>query len=492
LIIINTIFTEGLRFIDDEGRERIFNGLNFVFKGEKTGFKKINYYPDWERSLFESLNAKGINIIRLGLIWDAVEPEPGKYNEKYLDFISGIIDRCYENEIYVYLDMHQDLYSCLFSDGAPEWATLTDGKKYKEPRFIWAEGYFYKKAVHRAFDNFWLNKEVDGKGLQDYYCDMWKYISYRFKDKRNIFGFDIMNEPFPGTEGGKVFRKIVIKAIKTVLLSREIKTTRLLRDLLNEKKRAEALSFLDNRIIFSKIFSAGKEPVRKFDIEAYYPFLEKTATAIREVTQNGIIIMENCYYSNISIPCSTPKLKYKNGALEPLLCFSPHGYDLTVDSPLANKASNARIDFIFDEHKKTQERLGVPVIVGEWGAFNPGENEYPHLEHLLKKFDENKWSQTYWCYQDGLLEDKILDLLSRPYPKATAGKIESYNYDRRRNIFNMKYICENENDTVIYLHKKPREINTSGTYEIKPIKNHESSDLIIKAEKGLNRITVKF
>ena len=73
---------------------------------------------------------------------------------------------------------------------------------------------------------------------------------------------------------------------------------------------------------------AGYEYVRKFDIEKYSPFINKVSTAIREVTDKGILVMENCYWSNTCIPCSTPAIEV-NGEREKNFCFTPHGYDFT-------------------------------------------------------------------------------------------------------------------------------------------------------------------
>ena len=50
--------------------------------------------------------------------------------------------------------------------------------------------------------------------------------------------------------------------------------------------------------------------IKKFDTGYYSEFINKTAKAIREVTDNGIIIMENSYYSNLGIPYSCPAVNY--------------------------------------------------------------------------------------------------------------------------------------------------------------------------------------
>ena len=67
------ILTNGTAFVDEYGRERIFNGVNLVNKGHynnETG--KTEYYNvDWDEDMFRKLSEQGINLIRFGLVWNA-------------------------------------------------------------------------------------------------------------------------------------------------------------------------------------------------------------------------------------------------------------------------------------------------------------------------------------------------------------------------------------------------------------------------------------
>ena len=121
---MNTISVAGKRLIDDNGRERIFNGINFVYKGvEKDEDGVIRYKTDLNEDVIKALRDKGMNIIRLGLTWAGIEPEPGKYNTEYLDGYKEILKLCDKHGMYVYVDWHQDLFSAYCSapgDGAPE------------------------------------------------------------------------------------------------------------------------------------------------------------------------------------------------------------------------------------------------------------------------------------------------------------------------------------------------------------------------------------
>ena len=483
------ITVKGTSFIDESGRERIFNGVNLVNKGyfdETTG--KIDYYRvNWDEEMFSKLAASGVNLIRFGLVWNAIEPLPGKYNNEYLDFMGKYIDLCEKYGIYVYLDIHQDCFH-----GMPDWATVTDSYKRRKPVLIWAEGYFIDKAVHRAFDNFWANTPVAGKGLQDYFADMWKHIVLYYKDKNNIFGYDILNEPFPGTSGGKVFRKIISEGAKTIL-SNKVDKKRIAKSLFNGNVVNEVLSVMDRKDIIRSFTSGGDLIIKNFDVDKYYPFLKKIASAIREVTKDGIIIMEACYYSNTSIPCSTPRLRYDDGTVEENLAFAPHGYDITVDSVYTNTAGNNRVDAIFDEHAKTQKRLGVPLIVGEWGGMVPGSEEYPHLEHLLEYFDNNRWSQTYWCFWKELIDEKIMKIIARPVPVAVPGQITKYEFNRHNNTFTLKFNCEtgSRKKAIIYSPSAPKRIEAKCKSSYESIAGSQAVTISVGVSKGENKIIIE-
>lgn len=480
---MNTISVNGKRLVDEYGRERIFNGINFVYKGvEKDPDGVIRYHTDITDSLLKALKKKGVNIIRLGLTWAGIEPEMEEYNLAYLDGFKEALSLCEKNEIYVFADWHQDLFSHFCSapgDGAPQWACVHT-KKRKDPYFIWAEGYFFHKDIHKAFDDFWNNADIGGKGLRDRFCDMLTFTVNYLKDSPALIGYDVFNEPFPGTPGGELFRSLVKKGVGTILFNKRVNRKGLIADA-KKKDVMAMLSVADDSKVYHSIIDAGNDAIYEFDTKKYYPFLVAAATAIRKADEKRIIISENCYYSNMGIPSSVPRIIYKNGEREENHVFSPHGYDITVDTPLTNNASPHRVDFIFDEHKRTQERMDVPVIVGEWGGMVPGSDEYPALEHLIAKFDSNKWSQTYWHYYGDFENGRIMDILSRPLPVAVAGTIKSYCYDRKEKIFTLTYTGSStiKAPTLIYLPSKPLKIWSTKSYILK-----DDNTLQVYAGKG--------
>ena len=60
------------KFIDAQGRQIILHGINLVNKN-----KKVNYLGDESAQDFKVMKEWGFNCIRLGIIWDGLEPDPG-------------------------------------------------------------------------------------------------------------------------------------------------------------------------------------------------------------------------------------------------------------------------------------------------------------------------------------------------------------------------------------------------------------------------------
>ena len=57
------------------------------------------------------------------MMWLGVEPEPGQYNYTYINIMTNIMKLLESNQIFVTLDMHQDVLSSRTGayDGIPAW-----------------------------------------------------------------------------------------------------------------------------------------------------------------------------------------------------------------------------------------------------------------------------------------------------------------------------------------------------------------------------------
>ncbi|MEM2929451.1 MAG: cellulase family glycosylhydrolase [Thermoproteota archaeon] len=437
--MMERIYVRGKNFTDEAGRTRIFHGVNLVCKD-----KSKRYVNGWNRFDFEELSRLGFNLVRLGLFWDGVEPEPGKYDEDYLDRIEVLLDMCADYGIYVLLDMHQDLYSVLYSDGAPEWATFTDGLPEPEGGLVWSDAYLNSEAVQRAFDHFWSNDPaLDAVGLQDHFSRCWQYIAQRFGSRHEVLGYDIFNEPFPGTAATPILHAL-ITAFSSIESRVSGKPPRSIKEasamFFDNEGRFEALRLLDDKHLYKSFVSAAESSVVEFDVKILIPFYERVAAAIRSVASNGILFMENNYFSNIGVPSGLQPIAF-SGRYERLQAFAPHGYDLVVDTPFYElMASENRAGVIFENHRATQQRLNMPVVVGEWGGFGAHENIIRHCLFLLDLFDKYGWSFTYWAWRRGESRSYVTArLLARDYPKAIAGNLTYFKYDYITDSFFMEW-----------------------------------------------------
>ena len=189
----NPLHADGYWFKDEGGRVVILRGVNVA------GNSKIPpFVPFSDTTRLDPVKEWGMNVIRLVLIWEAIEPEPGKYNGEYIDAVEALVSAAGERGIYVILDMHQDMFSRYLNggcgDGAPSWAidpSIPQDKPANDERCIdWVNG-LNDKNVLRAFDSFYANVN----GVRDHYISMWAHIAQRFGDHPAVIGYDLMNEP---------------------------------------------------------------------------------------------------------------------------------------------------------------------------------------------------------------------------------------------------------------------------------------------------------
>ena len=82
----------------------------------------------------------------------------------------------------------------------PEWSKYYQG--LPNPQLGFPDNYFCNAARWRAFENFWANKPAPGDavGVEDRFVAMWHHVAAFFAGVPGVFGYEIMNEPFPGTE----------------------------------------------------------------------------------------------------------------------------------------------------------------------------------------------------------------------------------------------------------------------------------------------------
>jgi endoglycosylceramidase len=200
----------GGRIVDAHGREMLLRGVNLNAFVEYWAYdpELFTTYPFTEADAAR-IAEMGWTVVRLLLSWSRVEPEPGAYDEAYLDQIEEAVRILEQRGVYSIIDLHQDAWGpslaaragevCLPSeepafgwDGASAWATLDGGAA----RCALGGVRELSPAVGAAFDAFWGDDPgPGGVGIRTRYVQMLAHLAARFAPLGAVAGYDLMNEP---------------------------------------------------------------------------------------------------------------------------------------------------------------------------------------------------------------------------------------------------------------------------------------------------------
>lgn len=381
---------------DDDGRALILHGLN-VSSSAKDHPQRMPWIDREQASRIA--RDWGFNGVRFLIFWDAVEPEPGVYDDAYLDLVAERVGWLTDAGIYVILDMHQDVYGKygvdgrrLGFDGAPSWAARTDGLPHRlaEP---WALTYV-QPGVRRAFDNFW-DDEGPNADLQAHYAAMWAHVAQRFAGQPRVLGYNLMNEPYAGSAAAGNLGGIPF----------------------GDKVAAEA-----------------------FQKAAFHRFNQRMIDAIRAVDADSWIFFEPLAFSvnNGGTNHLPPLVDPRPG--EPRLVYYPHLYSIGPEiSNTFDPDDDPERDAWVAERPADLEAYGAPMMVGEFGMNWRGNGDpLGYLDRLCDVFDDLTSGWMYWSHDIGgwslvegedLHENPNVDVLVRAYPQRVAGFPVEYGYD---------------------------------------------------------------
>ncbi len=430
----------GTSFVTDGGREVILHGVN-VLARERTN---NHFYADFEKA-FPWFRHMGFNLLRFGIFWDAAEPQPGVIDFDYLNKVKDIVRLAEENDIYVMIDMHQDLFAQKFIDGAPDWACLDEGLPHPDDCNLWYEAYLKSEAIIRAADNFWANKPAeDGVGLLDHYEAMWEAIAGVFADCPNVIGLEPMNEPFMGSLAREAFG-----AATMTMMQKNPQFDLARPDLVTPEENVAFMQIVTDHLM-------------DFDRTTLMDFYRRIQRAIQKTSSLPIITGGNIYCSTDV----TTGIERLDGIGQ---IYAPHGYDSVVDSDRYDAYSTDNVARVFAGKRASQERLGLPTIAGEWGAFPSREFTNDLIRFMNRILEQYLWGSAYCEYRPGMETDANFTALRRAYPVKTGGKLLAYRDhaneadDRTANEwrFEMTLDAKAGLPTEIFLPFAPEEISCS-------------------------------
>lgn len=406
-------------FIDTTGRQRIFHGMNAVYKiapwhPDVSGFDFQNSLSAVDAS---NLRKWGFNIVRLGVMWPGVEPIRGSYNSTYLDQIETIVDQLASEGIYTILDFHQDLWHRKFcGEGVPDWLYETCVSEEPEgtkefPLPAVRDPFPYPQdedgnptldaCLSTSFAQYYLSAEV-GAGFQCLYDNKaglwnamgayWQQIAMRFRSTSSVLGYELINEPWMG-------------------------------DVYEDKRR----------------FLPGE--VEKTYLQPLYQHLH---TMIRKVDDEKIIFWEGLTvdYWPSGFSASPGPVNYNDRQALAYHIYCPM-HDPTVKTEAACDVINSEL---FAMRLKDADRLGGGLVMTEFGASRDIRGDLYALNYLAEKMDAHHQSWMYWQFKyyndittctpegealytnDGVPCEHKLRVLSRTYPMAVAGALGEYKF----------------------------------------------------------------
>merc|ERR1712166_64043 len=96
------------QLVDDAGRAVIFHGVNIVYKVAPYIPSQGEFEPQLSLNDkdIEDLKSWGMNFVRLGVMWEAVERTAGVYDREYLSEVDALVTKLGEAGIYTLVDMH--------------------------------------------------------------------------------------------------------------------------------------------------------------------------------------------------------------------------------------------------------------------------------------------------------------------------------------------------------------------------------------------------
>ncbi len=181
-----TISTTGSWFTDEDGRVVILRGMNVV---DITGPIRTPSEEGFSEDDAAFLAANGFNVVRLGVDWERLQPEPGVYDEEYLNELDETVAMLGDHGIVTVLDFHQNVPPTYVTGELPP-------SNIGFPLDI-----FFDSAKNAALDKFWANDPgPTGAGQLNEYAAMVQYLANHYNGNPNVVGIEIMNEPRPGNQ----------------------------------------------------------------------------------------------------------------------------------------------------------------------------------------------------------------------------------------------------------------------------------------------------
>ena len=368
-------------FQDQYGRTLIFHGASLYTNDDPEGYQRYN-----SNSAKRLINDWGLNSVRLFWSWNAIEPDSAVFAPNKLDSIVKVIETFTNEEIYVVVAVNGTATSS--QDKLADTWQVPYGNVQNIP---WLPANA-NPANQEATRRFWDYKNYPY--LQDEFIKASKYLAERLKNNPYVLGYDILNEPW----GDGIFSTILNTNLETQLLP---------------------------------------------------TFYSKYITAMRQTDQEKYIFFEPTVLFNskelVDFQTKLPVIDDARSGTK-RLSFAPHCYLISTTENTIRNNYTAYFNDLRNKYSAIQKKQQVPIYIGEWSYID--YNVFQDAENFLNKnmaaFDEIQASWSYFGYfpstPDDVSENPELNIACRVYPRATAGRLDSFSYHPATKLFRMKFI----------------------------------------------------
>jgi endoglycosylceramidase len=367
---------------DASGRVLILHGLDFAAKRPPYLPSRIGFDADDARWIA----AQGFSVVRLGFIPTGVVPTgPGAWDEAYLDDYAATVRTLAAAGVLVIVDAHQDYYTeSTGGEGFPGWMVT---RQPVLPASL-------ARSDAPAFDGFW----ADDRGIQGQFAAMWAHVAARLRDTPGVLGFDLLNEPFPGSR---------------------------------EQECAQI------------------NGCPAFDQQVLTPFYRRVIAAIRGVDPTRLVFYEPQVIANQGVASDIGPLGDAHAV------FAPHIY--CSASRVGAPPCLVREPSAFTNAENQAAAAHDGVFLGEFGATDDADA----IGRIVSLADSRMVSWSEWAYwnqdpccerpHEGLVRtlaappggDNVkpdkLAALARPYPRVTAGTPAGWTWDAAAHVFSVSW-----------------------------------------------------
>jgi len=413
------------QLVDQFGRERFFHGTNAVVKGppwipSRDGFDPLTSLTAKD---FELMQAAGLNLIRLGVMWPGVEPERGVYNESYLAAVRDIAREAASYGIYMLADMHQDLLSEKFcGEGIPLWAAQPEKVSFPLPlglpfhpgpdglptrgdcaRHSWSAFYgavATGSAYHRLYTNY--------DNLTDAWGAYWAKVAQSFGNASELLGLNIINEPWAGDPYEDPALMLPAVADRKLLQPAY--------DVVASHIRAVAPEAL--------IFFPGTTWDRTGLITDHLPQGFQHAPGGSESADRAV--------NSFHFYRPPQFLSHVESYFQTRLTDAQHlGTGLFLTETCCN--------FFFEQVAPVAEARGVSWLHWEWKPFCKETNATNSSTSQFAAFGACKTGDGGWPFPHGVFNVSMYRALARPYAQAIAGNFSSSGFEVEAKIFRLSF-----------------------------------------------------